>query len=90
MFVPGNDNFGSARERVAIFAARAAGLPGSFLGENNFAGAAFADSADDAAQHSDAVIVSRIECLIVREQKLDDEPEDERRADLLPRWSRKK
>src|SRR5271156_5604836 len=47
VFIAGNDNFGFARECLAIFAARTAGLPGSFLGEDNLAGATFADSAGD-------------------------------------------
>ena len=49
MFVARNDHFGAARERFAIFATSAAGLAGSFLRKNNFAGASFADSAADAA-----------------------------------------
>jgi hypothetical protein len=49
MFIAGNDYFGATRQRLAIFAAGAAGLAGSFLGENDFAGATFAYCADDAA-----------------------------------------
>ncbi len=59
-----DDDFGSARQRFAVFAARAAGVPRAFLRENDFAGAARANRADDAAQHAHAFVVGRIEFAI--------------------------
>src|SRR5438270_10332561 len=76
-FIAGNYHFCAAGQRLTVFASGAAGLPSSFLRKDNFACAILSNCAADSAQHPNPIIVSRIQCMVVGEQKLDDEPEDD-------------
>src|SRR4051812_3315440 len=79
-FVPGNNDFGSFRNRAAAFTTRAGHMPGTTLGEDQFTGAVWPDRNRRPSKHADHVVVGWVERYVIGQQHFRDEPEHNRRS----------